>query len=376
MAKKTSSLKTKIIVFVIITCFICLTLIFSKPLENYINNFIFPQVKTDVDTCDMKVHFIDVGQGDSILIELPDDKIMLIDAGANSGEDKLIAYLNSIFSERNDKDIDYFVITHQDSDHTGGADVVFDNFNIINFYRPNVFTDNEKEEYSYVDVGTCNSDSYTTMISKMYAENCNWFLNTVYESMPKLDENIDYSIEFLSPIDDTYTKPNDYSPIILLSYQNRKFMFTGDATTNVEEQVLNTYSSDEFKLKCDVLKVGHHGSNTSTSLDFLNAISPTYAVICVGEDNTYGHPTDTIMARLKSVVGENNILRTDLNGNIIFGIDKDSKINNLAEIKIATNKAPVISVYVEWWTIVVIMEGICFMFIFIPKYSKKILKNK
>ena len=367
--------KTRIIVFLIITCLLCSTFLFNKKIEIFINNYFNPVVTSDVENCELKVHFIDVGQGDSILIELPDDKIMLVDAGPGDSEDKLLQYLSSVYSLRNDKVIDYFVITHQDEDHTGGADVVFDNYEVLNFYRPNVFTDKEIEDFGYSSgVGNCNSLWYRTMIEKMYFENCDWFLNDEYESMPKLDNNINYNIQFLSPIDDTYTKPNNYSPIIIISYANRKIMLTGDAETKVEEQVLAKYSITD--VSCDVLKLGHHGSNTSTSLEFLSAVSPLYAVISVGEDNGYGHPNEDVLARVKSVVGENNILRTDLNGNIIIGVDKDNIVGGKAEIKIATNKAPLIYTYIHWWTIVVVIEGFCFMIIFIPKYSKKMLKNK
>lgn len=376
MAKSNAkNYKVRIIVFFIITCLLCSTFLFNQKIETFINNYFNPVVTSDVENCELKVHFIDVGQGDSILIELPDDKIMLVDAGPGKSEEKLLEYLSSVYSRRNDKIIDYFVITHQDEDHTGGADVVFDNYKVLNFYRPNVFTDKEIEELGYSSgVGNCNSLCYRTMIDKMYAENCDWFLNDEYTSMPKLDDNINYNIQFLSPIDDTYTKSNNYSPIIIISYANRKFMLTGDAEKKVEDQVLAKYSITD--VSCDVLKLGHHGSNTSTSLEFLSAVSPSYAVISVGEGNSHGHPDEEVLARVKSVVGENNILRTDLNGNIIIGVDKDNIVSGKAEIKIATNKAPLIYTYIHWWTVVVVIEGFCFIIIFIPKYGKKMLKNK
>ena len=376
MAKSNAkNYKVRIIVFLIITCLLCSTFLFYQKIETFINNYFNPVVTSDVENCELKVHFIDVGQGDSILIELPDDKIMLVDAGPGKSEEKLLEYLSSVYSRRNDKVIDYFVITHQDEDHTGGADVVFDNYKVLNFYRPNVFTDKEIEELGYSSgVGNCNSLCYRTMIEKMYLEDCDWFLNDEYTSMPKLDDNINYNIQFLSPIDDTYTDSNNYSPIIIISYANRKFMLTGDAEKKVEDQVLAKYSITD--VSCDVLKLGHHGSNTSTSLEFLSAVGPSYAVISVGEGNSHGHPDEEVLARVKSVVGENNILRTDLNGNIIIGVDKDNVVSGKAEIKIAINKAPLIYTYIHWWTVVVVIEGFCFIIIFIPKYSKKMLKNK
>ena len=374
MTNNLKGIKLKILIFVIITCLLCSTFLFYEKIEIFINNYFNPVVLTDVENCEMKVHFIDVGQGDSILIELPDEKIMLVDAGPSSSEDKLLNYLKSIFSQRSDSVIDYFVVTHQDEDHSGGADVVFQNYDVLNFYRPNVFTDEEIETYGYTNVGICNTLCYTTMIELMHDENCDVFLNTMYESMPKLEDNIDYNIQFLSPIDDTYTTPNNYSPIIILSYQNRKIMLTGDAEEKVEEQVLNKYGIEI--LSCDVLKLGHHGSSTSTSLEFLSTVSPLYAVISVGEDNSYGHPNEDVLARVEAVVGKNKILRTDINGNIVVGVDKDEQTNGKGNLNIATNKAPIVYTYIHWWTVVVVIEGLCFIIIFIPKYNKKIKKNK
>ena len=373
--KTKSNYTFKIIIFLLISALLCSTFLFNDKLENWLNNLINPKISSEVDDCELKVHFIDVGQGDSILIELPDDKVMLVDSGTGKSEQNLVDYLTSFYSSRSDLDLDYFIITHQDEDHTGNADVVFDMLNVLNFYRPNVYTPQEIEDYGYSDCGVCDTGCYEDMIEKMYLEpNCDVTVNVSdvdIENSLALPSDCDYNVRFLSPNESTYSDPNNYSPIMILEYMGRKIMLTGDAEKDVEEEVLDLYSYDV--LSCDVLKLGHHGSSTSTSQDFLNAINPTYAVISVGEGNSYGHPDETILNRVKAYVG-NQIYRTDINGNIIFGIDKDSVTNGKAEIKISTNKGVIITTHIEWWCVVVAVEGLVFVIIFVPKGKYKVEK--
>lgn len=372
--KSKRNLKFRIILFLILSCLVCSTFIFNNKLETWLNNLIYPEINSNTDDCELRVHFIDVGQGDSILIELPDDKLMLVDSGPNSGETKLLKYLSEFFKTRNNLNIDYFVATHQDEDHIGGADKIFDNYNVLAFYRPNVYTEQEVNDNAYTNVNTCTTKVFTTMIDKMNAENCEVFVNSIEPNLFGLDANCEYSIDVLSPMDQKYKDPNNYSPIMILTYKNRKIMLTGDAEELVEQEVVKKYDSN--LLKCDVLKLGHHGSSTSTSLEFLNAVSPTYAVISVGEGNKYKHPNETVLARVNNKIGAHNVYRTDTMGNIIFGIDKDSITNDKAEIMIATNKGTIVKVHIEWWCVVVSIEGILFVIIFLPKSKqKKVIKK-
>ena len=331
--------KVKVVIFIVIASLCAVSFIWQNQLEKWINYVYNPEISSDVLACELRMHFIDIGQGDSIAIELPDNKIMVIDAGPGKSEQTLVNYLNNaIFANRENKVIDYFIVTHQDEDHIGGADKIFDNFEIKNFYRPNVYNSYEIERDGLIipAKNICNTQVFNTMIEKMEAENCeNIVVNSVYEDMPYLDANCGYDIEFLSPIDQTYSDANNYSPIIILTYQNRKIMLTGDAETKVENQVLNAYSASE--LKVDVLKLGHHGSSTSTSENFLNAVNPTYAVICVGEGNKYNHPTESVLERVTNKLGSHNVYRTDINSNIIFGIDADEISNGKGTIKISVN---------------------------------------
>ena len=375
-SKNQNKYTLKIIIFLLISALLCSTFLFNDKLENWINNLIYPKISSQVDDCELKVHFIDVGQGDSILIELPDDKVMLVDSGPGKSEQKLVDYLTAFYNSRSDLDLDYFVITHQDEDHTGNADVVFDMLNVLNFYRPNVYTSEEIDEYGYSDCGVCNTSCYEDMIEKFYLEpNCEDFLTVGLSEIENglfLPSNSDYNVRFLSPNNSTYSDANNYSPIMILEYMGRKIMLTGDAEKDVEDEVLALYSYDI--LSCDVLKLGHHGSSTSTSQDFLNAVNPSYAVISVGEGNSYGHPNETVVERVKTYVGE-QVYRTDINGNIIFGVDKDSVASGKGEIKISTNKGAIITTYIHWWCVVVAFEGIVFIIIFIPKKRKNILKK-
>ena len=371
--KQKRNIKLRLIIFFILSLLVCSTFFFNDTLENWLNNKINPPISEDVENCELKVHFIDVGQGDSILVEFPDDKIMLVDAGPGSNEDDLLSYLNSVFETRNDREIDYFIATHQDEDHVGGADVVFDNFDINVFYRPKVYTDEEMESLGYEtsQVNTCNTKCFTTMIEKAYQENCDIFDTQIDINPLFLSEDCSYDVQFLSPSQSKYQDANNYSPIIRIEYLSRVFMLTGDAETDIEDEVLDNYKDTPQFLKCDVLKLGHHGSRTSTSKEFLEALSPTYAVISVGVGNSYNHPNDEVVARVASYIGEQNIFRTDEMGNIVFGIDADNINLGKGAIQIATLKGAVFNIHIEWWCVVLGIECILFAVIILPKKKEK-----
>ena len=374
MAKRSAkNWAIRICLFLVIVAILGVSFIWQKPLEEKINQLINPAISSDVESCELRVHFIDVGQGDSIAIELPDDKIMLVDAGPGSAEDALINYLNNaIFSKRQDRVIDYFMVTHQDEDHIGGADKVFDNFEVQNFYRPKVYTLQEETEMG-VDLpndSTCDTKVFRTMIEKLEAENCDKVVfHDIRENIAEFDSNCGYTLELLSPVDEVYEDPNDYSPIMILTYMNTKIMLTGDAEEFVEKQVLELFSKSELDI--DVLKLGHHGSSSSTSQNFLDAVAPTYAVISVGEGNKYNHPNEAVLNRVVTKLGEHNVYRTDKDGNIVFGIDKDELTNNKGTIKIATVGEVHTAVYIYWWYIVVVIAGASFVLIILTKKQQK-----
>lgn len=239
---------------------------------------------------DLIVHFIDVGQGDSIFIELPDGKTMLIDAGESDQGDKVVTY---IYSQGYDR-IDYVVASHPHSDHIGGLPDVLGSFNIGNFYMTSAASSTVTYEKMLTAVQNCGADVYDVTAGDTLLESGNLLVEVVAPKVIDSDEL------------------NNNSVVIKLTYGDNKFLFAGDAEKSEEDGIWTN-------IKCDVLKIGHHGSDSSTSENFLKKVEPTYAVISCGLGNSYGHPTDTVLKRLY----ERNIntYRTDLQGTIVFTSD-------------------------------------------------------
>lgn len=239
---------------------------------------------------DLIVHFIDVGQGDSIFIELPDGETMLIDAGESDQGDKVVTY---IYSQGYDS-IDHVVASHPHSDHIGGLPDVLGSFNIGNFYMTSAASSTVTYEKMLTAVQNCGADVYDVTAGDTLLDSGNLLVEVVAPKAIDSDEQ------------------NNNSVVIKLTYGDNKFLFAGDAEKSEEDGIWTN-------IKCDVLKVGHHGSDSSTSENFLKKVEPTYAVISCGLGNSYGHPTDKVLKRLY----ERNIntYRTDLQGTIVFTSD-------------------------------------------------------
>ena len=198
---------------------------------------------------ELKVHFLDVGQGDSCFIELPNKGTMLIDAGESKFGDSIVTY---IYGQGYDT-LDYVVATHPHADHIGGMADVLNTFNIKNFYATSF---------------TTTTQTYERMLDAV--ENSGAEVHEVMAGSVILDEP-ELLIEVVAPktlSDDS----NNSSVVIKLTYGENKFLFTGDAEKSEEDDIWSN-------IKCDVLKVGHHGSATSSSANFLKKVDPTYAVI-------------------------------------------------------------------------------------------------
>jgi competence protein ComEC len=239
------------------------------------------------------VDFLDVGQGDCILVKTPGGKTMLIDAGPTDASDIVVSDLHKI----NVQKIDVAVSTHPHEDHIGGMNSVIDDFTIGRFYMPNATTTtttfrNMSTTLSYKKIDTITAKTGTPI---------------------NLDPSV--SLEVLSPREDYYEDLNDYSIVIKLTYKKTSFLLTGDATELTEEEMIESGEN----LKSDVLKVGHHGSSTSTSENFLNLVSPEIAVISVGKDNDYGHPSAKTLDRLRAKNIE--VFRTDEDGDVVVESD-------------------------------------------------------
>lgn len=242
----------------------------------------------------LKVHFIDVGQADSAFIELPNGETMLIDAGTESTASKVASYL----ADKGVTNLDYVIATHPHADHIGGMPSVLSIFPVGTFYMP-------RKEHT--------SNTFFSMLEAIHSNGC----KAVYAEAGKSIINTgDLKAYFVAPTEDTYPDLNNYSAVLKLEYKNASFLFTGDAEELSELKML---SSNKKKLCADVLKVGHHGSNSSSKNAFLSAVKPKYAVISVGTGNSYGHPTAETLNRLKDAGAD--IYRTDEVGTITIETD-------------------------------------------------------
>ena len=248
-----------------------------------------PSAPTDGEL--VQFHFIDVGQGDAALIRTPKGDI-LIDAGTNSSEDQLKAYLDQLGVT----ELEYAVFTHPHEDHIGGADMILNTYTVKRVILP------DKEH---------DSKTFERMLDAIEAEHC----EVIMATPDKTFKVGDLTCTILAPIGTAYTELNNYSVVIRAEYGDTSILFTGDAETHSEEEMLERY---RFKgvLDCDILKVGHHGSDTSSSQAFLDAVTPVHAVISVGEGNTYDHPKQEILSRYEAM--KLTIHRTDREGSIVF----------------------------------------------------------
>jgi len=258
-------------------------------------------------TSNVEVHFIDVGQGDSVYIKLPNNVDILIDGGNNWYGDDVVTYLNS----QNVDDIEYLIATHPDADHIGGLDDVLKAFEVENVYAPDV--SHTTKTYSDFVLEVRNEGTYIkttkagmTLINPALAAviGCPSFSN----------------VFFLGPVKNYGTDLNSWSAVVKLDFGNSSYLFTGDADRISEKDMID----NGMFLKADVLKVGHHGSYSSTSQEFLKEVSPKYAVISVGKNNNYGHPAQEVLERLEMY--KVDLFRTDLQGHII-AISDGNKIN-------------------------------------------------
>lgn len=281
---------------------------------------------------EFEVHFIDVGQGDCTFIRFPDNTNMLIDAGPSTNGSNLCEYLDDLFLQENIKEIDCFVLTHQDRDHVGAADSIFEKFQVNCLYRPKVYCNYEVENFiTLQNYEISTSTFYDEAIVAAYAEpNCNIRFSAAGINWG----NEKYNVKFLSPNEDVYKNDsNSYSPIIKITYLDKSFLFTGDAEKKIEDEVI-ALTPDE--LKADVLKVAHHGGSKGTSENFLQHVSPSVAVVSVGKNNGYGHPSADTLERLYNC--NCKILTTSQEGSIAMSVDSKNNI-----VKGGKNNSPAVN---------------------------------
>lgn len=253
----------------------------------------------------LRVHIIDVGQGDSILIEIPNGQAMLIDAGEAVKGPSVTRYLK----DRGLKGLDYLVATHPHSDHIGGLAEVLRSFPVSSVFMPRTGH---------------TTTAYESLLKAVKNEGLSI---TEARAGQKVLTASNLKIEFIAPSGSAHEEINDWSGILMIQYGDTSFLLMGDATAVSEGEIL---AAANPPARVDVLKVAHHGGNTGTTARFLKAISPRYAAISVGYANPYGHPSKDTLARLKNAGVK--VFRTDVHGTITFESDGKS-------ITVSTEKA-------------------------------------
>ena len=398
-----SSIKWRLVVFAVVCAVMLITLPFGSTIENSIRG----SVRTDVigaysvvSQNELVVHFVDVGQGDCVIVELPDGKTMIIDGGDNRTkyEAKIIEYANeNIFKGKANKVFDYMIATHSDSDHIGGLDAVLNEYEVKTIYRPKAFYEVasgaksptaddfalEADELIRMSdlrsTGKLDTSNATMITTAVYSK----FLRLAYAETWGSGNSADvifheagivlsgshngnaYTITFYAPNSSVYgsgntaAAKNNLSAVVIVEYNGFSIMLTGDAHSESEAEMIASGLPN-----VDALKLGHHGSSTSTTSAFLAALDPTYVFICVGEGNSHGHPTEEILERLNDYgISNSNLFRTDLNGDILFGAT-DS-------IGIAVSKGEVFVVYVDWWHVVLAVILLAGVVLFLPALITK-----
>lgn len=241
---------------------------------------------------DLVVHFLDVGQGDAVLLQLPDSRTILVDAGPNGAGRDVVSYLR----KQGIKKIDYLIGTHPHADHIGGLDDVIRSFEIGKVYLPR--------------------KSHTTKTFEevlLALRDKGLKVNEAKAGITLLDED-GLAVSFVAPCGTGYESLNNYSAVLRVVHGDVAILLTGDAEKESEQEML----ASGAELKADLLKVGHHGSHTSTSAHFLRAVNPKFAVISVGE-NDYGHPHQVTLKKLNKAGVQ--VYRTDRSGTVIFRSD-------------------------------------------------------
>ena len=276
----------KMSLFLIIIYYVLLILIVKKInlKKIFIIYLSFLYFRCDFDKNNY-VYFIDVGQGDSALIVTKNNKSILIDTGGKVGGNYSLMKSNVIpfFKSIGIRKLDYLFITHGDADHCGNSKSLIDNFSVKNVY-----------------------------LNKGKINNCEKKTNgnILYDDYLKID-----NIEIYSLNNGDYNDENSLSMVLLLVIDNYKILLMGDAPKKVEEEIIDKYDLDNI----DILKVGHHGSNTSSSKNFIGHIKPKYSIISVGKNNKFGHPKKSVLDTLS----DSKIYRTDEDGSIMFRIKND-----------------------------------------------------
>ena len=259
----------------------------EKPAGTDVGN---DEAVADERSSGMEVHFIDVGQGDATLIKA-DGHAMLIDSGENDQGTAVQLYLKKQRVEQ----LDYLVLTHTDSDHIGGADVIISKFDIGQIFLSDFKKDNQ---------------TYRELMDSMRYQHMTF-------STPEVGAEYELGgavVSIIAP-NNTYEDPNNSSLALIVDYGENSFLFSGDCEEEAEQDIL----ANGMNLDIDVYQAGHHGSKSSSAEEFLDAMSPEYAVISCAEKNSYGHPHARTLNHLRA--RNIKVFRTDEQGSIVAYCD-------------------------------------------------------
>ena len=364
-------------IFAIIAILALVTLPFSDYFQPKINELFYGNTTesggyeanvstiTDVITnSELQVHYVDVGQGDCIMIDLPDGKNIIIDSGSeaysSTTSQKVLDYIDNILLDDGEI-IDYLIVTHPDSDHIYYMPDILDAYEVATIYRPYTFyvsngttssgitADQKAElqeleeetvaelnaEYNYgITIGSptasrTNAKSTNVVynfLSRVYSETYGENYTPATMEFPLAGEQITgegWTLTFYSPIDPSimYNSWNNYSCVMVLEYNDTKIAFTGDAEMELEEEILTNENILDLP-DVDIMDMGHHGSKTSSSDAFVKALNPEYAIISCGLDNKYEHPNQETLDTLhNNGVDDNHIYITANNGDIVIGFN-------------------------------------------------------
>lgn len=329
----------KIIIIVSIMAVLSLLCVFYAFINPFVIRTFSNKFNIVSNKNNMLVHFINVDQADATAINLPDGKIMLIDAGSEEFNVTYTKYLTeNVLNTSKDKVIDYLILTHADLDHIGGSLRLLKNFKINKIFMPKIES---------------NSKHYQEIL-KIVENNYNYeILNEAYS----INEN-GYIISFLDQLSSNNT--NDSSQVVKLEYRESSFLFVGDISYSVEDDYILEY--DKY-LDVDVLKVAHHGSNESSTDEFLKVVSPKYSVISCGKYNQYGHPREEVLQRLNNI--NSKVLRTDKDGNILFVVGKNYNLKYL------TGEYYITSLNLNYTYFILVVEVILFVSVIIVIIKKE-----
>ena len=242
----------------------------------------------------LQVHFVDVGQGDCIIVQTPGGQTVLVDGGNIDSGELVTHYLRNLGVE----ELLAVVATHPHEDHIGGLITVLDSIPVKSVYMPNT---------------THTTATFQNFLEAIENSGANKVDVRVGKSIPT--DELDMAMLFMGPNSNNYQSLNDYSAVLKVSFKDISFLLTGDAEAVSESEMVDYRRN----VNSTVLKVGHHGSRTSSTAAFLEAVNPHYAVITSGTDNDYGYPHREAVNRLKAI--EADIFRTDVLGTLIFQTD-------------------------------------------------------